>query len=214
MRIMNSNYWDLLLLCGVAQFGNRMLVHLESGFWSLLVQCILVAGSTCSWFLGRFCFKGMMVGLWWKVWRGVCSQLLYLVLAQFVSQSVLLSLSYPVFALNSLPRPWLVVSMEPPVQETSFLINCKEVINSALMGGKRFHSLKSDLNIVAILSGLVMARHWHFWRAINKSMTLLFEDHSLFALYDLPSLSRTISASVNLLTKREFGFKVHLHVFL
>jgi hypothetical protein len=49
--------------------------------------------------------------------------------------------------------------MEPPVQETSLLIDCKEVIDSALMGRKRFHSLKSDLNIVATLSGLVMARH-------------------------------------------------------
>lgn len=145
--------------------------------------------------------------------RSQCSQLLYLVLVQFVSQSVLFSLSYLVFALNSLPRPWLVVSTEPPVQETFFLIDCKEVIDSALMGGKRFHSLKSDLNIAAILSGLVMARHWHFWSAINKCMTLLFEDHSLFALYDWPSLSGTISASVNLLTKIEFRFKVHLHVF-
>ncbi len=37
--------------------------------------------------------------------RSQCSQLLYLVFAQFVSQSVLLSLSDLVFGLNSLPRP-------------------------------------------------------------------------------------------------------------
>jgi hypothetical protein len=203
-------------LRGVAQFGNRMLVHLESGFWSLLVQCILVAGSTCSWFLGRFCFKGMMVGLWWKVWRGV-GVLSFSIWFWFnLFPRVFFSASLIWFLLWILcpDLDWWCLWSHLYRKPSFFLIDCKEVIDSALMGGRRFHSLKSDLNIVAILSGLVMARHWHFWSAINKCMTLLFEDHSLFALYDWPSLSGTISASVNLLTKIEFRFKVHLHVFL